>query len=61
MFGSDEWQQIYKSVANKTSTVKRRALIDHYKSRLNDLGYKIGSERVFHNSKNVQVYTMFGS
>ncbi len=61
LFGTDEWQSIFKPVAHRNSTVKRRVLIDFYKSRLGMFGYLIGNERVFRNSKNVQLYTMFGA
>ncbi len=61
LYGSKEWQRIYRPVAHKNSTEKRRVLIDFYKTRLEGLGYQIGNERVFRNSKNVQQYTMFGA
>ena len=61
MFGTDAWQAAYRPVAHRNSTEKRSALINFYKNRLQELGYLIGNERVFRNSKNVQQYTMFGA
>lgn len=61
MFGTDEWQRVYGPVAQSNSTEKRRVLIDFYISRLKELDYLIGNERVFLNSRNVQVYTMIGA
>ncbi|MDE0610571.1 MAG: three-Cys-motif partner protein TcmP [Anaerolineaceae bacterium] len=64
-FGTNEWQEIYVS-APQDSTHKRRALLDFYKSRLHDLlKYKTikttEDEAVFHNNRNVQVYTLIGA
>ena len=61
LFGTEEWKTAYEPVAHKSSTEKRRVLIEYYQSRLGGLGYLVGNERVFRNRKNVQVYTMFGT
>lgn len=67
-FGTQEWQEVYKRVADRDATHVRRAMLDFYKERLTKLGYHLNREHeivqepVFQNRKRVQIYTlMFAS
>lgn len=68
-FGTPEWREIYREVANRDISQRRRTMLDFYKKRLASLGYVINLEReilpdekVFRNKRGAQVYTlMFAS
>lgn len=66
-FGTLEWREIYKSVMDKDNTHIRRTMLDYYKNRLGQLGYRVAKEdeyrdeRVFRNRKNVQIYTLIAA
>jgi three-Cys-motif partner protein len=61
-FGSGDWRTEYGKVVEKDSTHIRRHMIDYYKRRLKSLGYHtVEDERVFKNSRNVQIYTLIAA
>lgn len=58
-FGTPEWKDVYRKVADKDGSHVRREMLDFYKKRLAALGYTIHpEERTFHNRNNTQIYTL---
>ncbi len=64
-FGTSEWKDVFRGVADRDKTIIRRTMIDFYKKRLSSLGYQIDfehelkpDEQVMRNQKNAQIYTM---
>lgn len=54
-FGDREWRDVYKNALSKRESIGvHRALIDYYKSKLNDLGYLVinDSEEISHEPLN---------
>lgn len=68
-FGTPAWREVYKKVAHQDKSHVRRAMIDFYLKRLSsvDANYNynqrdiIPPERVFKNTKGVQVYTLIAA
>jgi len=57
-FGGRDWRKIYQKCQNKGIYFSHRQLLDHYKEKLQDLGYKeilrddeVGDEPLIRNSK----------
>lgn len=59
-FGTRNWRSVYERARSGGSAAVRRALIDFYLSRLQDMGYveTKRQEKEFKNQRNVQIYTM---
>lgn len=60
-FGDTEWRQIYTRYRNREERFLHRQLIDLYRSKLENLGYKIvegGREPVMKNTKNAPLYRL---
>ena len=64
-FGTTDWQAAYREAGGDKTRV-RRALLDLYKSGLENRGYEVAEppasdELVFKNKRNVQLYTLIGA
>ncbi|MBN1979044.1 MAG: three-Cys-motif partner protein TcmP [Anaerolineae bacterium] len=64
-FGDREWRKIYGEYCRKEESFLHRQLMDHYKSKLKELGYKetyrddeVGAEPLMRNEKNAPLYRL---
>jgi three-Cys-motif partner protein len=60
-FGDQKWREIYKQYSQGEASFLQRALIDHYKTKLIQLGYKIvenNPEPAMRNTKNAPLYRL---
>lgn len=64
-FGDWEWRRIYGEYRRKEESFLHRQLMDHYKGKLKELGYKetyrddeVGAEPLMRNEKNAPLYRL---